>query len=96
MNKEKIHLSILLFMVALILFGFSYIFNYIFSNSIINPLKLLSLASQKVAGGDFEIKIKEDGKDEITAVVKSFNTMVVKLKSLIFKNYESKLKEKRL
>ncbi|KIM00672.1 Phytochrome two-component sensor histidine kinase Cyanobacterial phytochrome B [Paramagnetospirillum magnetotacticum MS-1] len=46
-------------------------------------LDMLARASLKVAGGDFSIRLKMEGKDEIAVLTQAFNTMSVAVESRI-------------
>ncbi|WP_411335123.1 ATP-binding protein [Metabacillus indicus] len=48
---------------------------------VVKPIKSLSKASVEVAKGNFEIHIREKGKDEISDLVKNFNLMIKELKA---------------
>jgi two-component system phosphate regulon sensor histidine kinase PhoR len=55
---------------------------FFFSRSISKPIQELTRASQKVASGDFNIKIFLKNKDELRGLADSFNSMTLNLKTL--------------
>lgn len=71
--------------ILVIVFLFSIIIVYIFSQQIVKPLNQLSFASRKVASGDFELNLKISGYSEIIELTKNFNEMTKKLKKLFNK-----------
>lgn len=68
--------------IAVIVVFLSLIGVLIFSRNISKPLNLLSLASHKVAMGDFDAKVYLKGRDEIKELADNFNNMTEKLKEL--------------
>ncbi len=63
--------------VAVLLVG-----TFLFSRNLSRPLKELSAASRKVAGGDFNTKVFLNSKDEIKEMADSFNYMTDQIKTL--------------
>ena len=49
---------------------------------IVRPMKRLTAATQKVAVGDFDVRVEYDGVDEMGALVKNFNTMTRELQNI--------------
>ncbi|MBE0452017.1 MAG: HAMP domain-containing histidine kinase [Clostridia bacterium] len=49
---------------------------------IVRPMKRLTAATQKVAVGDFDVRVEYDGVDEMGALVKNFNTMAQELRNI--------------
>ncbi|MFG1732974.1 sensor histidine kinase [Paenibacillus sp. 843] len=72
----------------------SLLFAYLISMRISSPLSKLLLAIKRVGGGDFNAKIKVEGKDELGHVLMKFNSMNEKVKQLIEENYVVKLRER--
>lgn len=72
--------EIALFMIIISLFGV-----HLVSKKITKPLNQLSFAARKVALGDFDIKLKVLGKDEISELTENFNNMTKKLNKLFNK-----------
>jgi len=56
---------------------------FFFTYSIVRPIKKLSIACERVAKGDFDVKVEYKRKDEIGTLKDAFNTMVLKLKEYI-------------
>lgn len=57
----------------------------LFSNSIINPIKVLLDYMEKIKEGDFSVRIKVKSKDEIGELASGFNTMIEDVGNLIKK-----------
>lgn len=72
----------------------SLLFAYLISMRISSPISKLLLAIKRVGGGDFNAKIKVEGKDELGHVLMKFNSMNEKVKQLIEENYVVKLRER--
>lgn len=72
----------------------SLLFAYLISMRITSPVSKLLLAIKRVGGGDFNAKIKVEGKDELGHVLMKFNSMNEKVKQLIDENYVAKLRER--
>ncbi len=49
---------------------------------IVRPMKRLTAATQKVAVGNFDVRVEYDGVDEMGALVKNFNTMTQELQNI--------------
>ncbi len=56
-----------------------------FTRSITKPLQKISMAAQKVASGDFDVKVFLHGKSEIKDLSDNFNFMTQKIKELFTK-----------
>ncbi len=56
-----------------------------FTRSITKPLQKISMAAQKVASGDFDVKVFLHGKSEIKDLSDNFNFMTQKIKELFSK-----------
>jgi len=63
----------------------SFVGAFIFSKSLTKPIRELSAASRKVAGGDFDAKVFLRNKDEVKELADSFNTMADQIKTLFGK-----------
>lgn len=72
----------------------SLLFAYLISMRITSPVRKLLLAIKRVGGGDFNAKIKVEGKDELGHVLMKFNSMNERVKQLIDENYVGKLRER--
>ncbi|WP_145949431.1 sensor histidine kinase [Paenibacillus sp. Y412MC10] len=72
----------------------SLLFAYLISMRIYSPVRKLLLAIKRVGGGDFNARIKVEGKDELGHVLMKFNSMNEQVKQLIEENYVSKLRER--
>lgn len=72
------------------------LFVFIFSRQIVKPLKKLILLMKIVEKGDFDVKIKVEGNDEIGQVASTFNNMTGRIEKLINEDYINKIKQKDL
>lgn len=68
--------------ILLVVFVIVILINLLFNIRVTMPIKMLSDACDRVAGGDFRFSIKFNKKNEITAIADDFNNMVIKVKSL--------------
>ncbi len=66
----------------IILLGLVYIF-YCFSSSVLNSVRILQSATEKVAQGNFDVKVKTDSDDEMGSLSIYLNTMIINLKNFI-------------
>ena len=71
--------------ISIVGFIISFIVIIIFLKNISNPIKKLSIASKKVAKGDFDVKLKLKTNDELGTLSKNFNYMTKQLKKLFNK-----------
>ena len=77
------HLKIRILQIVLIIILFSLIGALIFSRSLSKPIRELADASQKIAHGDFNIKIFLKNEDELKELADNFNYMTEKIKTLV-------------
>ncbi|HDL17880.1 MAG TPA: HAMP domain-containing protein [Bacteroidetes bacterium] len=77
------HLKIRILQIVLIIILFSLIGALIFSRSLSKPIRELANASQKIAHGDFNIKIFFKNEDELKELADNFNYMTEKIKTLV-------------
>lgn len=72
--------------IALIaLFVFSAILSFLFSISFTNPIRKLAAATMDFANGNYKKRVKVRGNNEITALIKDFNSMAKQLEDNIHK-----------
>jgi signal transduction histidine kinase len=64
------------------------IFNFIMNRIIYKRMALLNNATTEVIQGNYDIEIEEGAKDEISALIRNFNTMIKELKSNEYQNKE--------
>jgi len=69
----------------------SAVISYIFSRSLYKPISAILKGIAKVEKGDFHSIIEYESKDELGQLANSFNSMVVKTRTLILERYEEKL-----
>lgn len=89
--NENSYLSITVGCIILIL---SMIFVVLSSNAITNPIKKLTQKMHRFSEGEFDIKAKVKGNDEIADLTMQFNQMVTKINDLINEKYRIELEEK--
>jgi two-component system sensor histidine kinase YesM len=83
------------FFVTAISFVVISILSLFFSYSITQPIKDLQKNMKLVEGGQYRLLNPLDSKDEIAALINSYNLMVTKLKSLIEDVYLAEIKQKQ-
>jgi adenylate cyclase len=82
-------------LVTAIVVGLAFILNFIFSQSMTSPLGVLFRATEKIAEGNFDVKLEPSSNDEIGALTSAFKKMATgleerdKLKST-FSKFHSK------
>ncbi|MDR4508024.1 MAG: HAMP domain-containing histidine kinase [Candidatus Brocadiaceae bacterium] len=77
--SKSTSISLAIIVIA-VLFGA--IFSYVFTRSICKPINILKDATERIAQGDLDYRIKIRSKDEFGSLGKSFNKMCVKLAEL--------------
>lgn len=65
-----------------IMVALSVLIAYVFSRNLTRPLRSLAKASEKVAAGDFDVKVSIRTRDEWRDLAKSFNAMTQEIKTL--------------
>lgn len=70
MSVLRFFFSTLFFLMALMLLGMS------FAGRVASPIARLRKATQRVAQGDFTVRLPAPGKDELSCLIKNFNDMV--------------------
>lgn len=66
-------------LVALIVLCISFFGGYVFSGTITWPIKQLALAANRIAQGDFKIRLSPRGRDEVAQLSITFNEMAMGL-----------------
>jgi adenylate cyclase len=85
-----------------IVVGIAFVLNFIFSQSMTNPLKTLFLATEKIAEGKFDFKLQVESNDEIGALTRAFKKMTIgleerdRLKSTFSKFHSKEIAQKIL
>lgn len=69
------------FVTALIIIA-NIIFAFVLSKRVIGPISLLNQATKEVSGGDLDLRIHMDTKDELEELADTFNVMAVELKKM--------------
>jgi len=80
-DREILYKNYRIVLVAL--FISSAVLSFVFSISFTNPVRRLSVAARDFANGNYERRVKVSGNDEVTALVKDFNSMAGQLESNI-------------
>lgn len=95
-SGEKLIYNMLIIMgiVALVAVFISWLLSNLFSENIVEPIKKLKYASEKVAAGNYENKIEIKSGDEIEDLSETFNVMSESIKKYIESLKEEKQKQK--
>lgn len=67
-------------LVSVLVAAFSLIISFIFSHLLSQPIRKLQQAAQKVAGGDFTVRVPISGNDELKDLAAGFNQMTARIK----------------
>lgn len=62
-------------LIALMILSVAFAIAYLFAETIVAPLRLLSQATEEIAQGNFKIRVQVNSRDEIFRLSKSFNSM---------------------
>jgi len=76
----KTSLLATLFLITLLIIFVSIWFAFKLAKGITEPVQMLAEATQRVAQGDLDFKLESAGRDELSSLVKAFNTMTRDLK----------------
>jgi two-component system phosphate regulon sensor histidine kinase PhoR len=74
-TRQILIISMILVLIAIII-------TYVFSHSITQPIVSLTEASKEIASGDFDVRVKVKGKDELSNLATHFNEMTMKTQDL--------------
>ncbi len=66
-------------MSALVMLLLVFLVNYIVSDRLVRPLRQMSAAMHRYAAGDFSVRVRVKGKDEVAQLSESLNAMAVSL-----------------
>lgn len=80
--RDRIAIAKLFVTIAGIVLVLAICFIYLCSQRMSRPLKNLNRAAKEIATGNFDLKVKVDGTDEISDLAKTFNYMTTSLKQL--------------
>lgn len=67
-------------MFTFVSFGCALILGWVTTRSVVNPIKQLTAASQRMAAGDFSGTVPNAGGDELGILSRAFSTMTIKLR----------------
>ena len=81
-------------MAIILLIVFSIIITSILSRVMVSGLEKLRANMEEVEKGNMEIKVKSNNEDEVGALIRGFEKMIVQIKTLIEDVYESRLIQK--
>ncbi len=76
----KSTLIITLFLTALLIIFVSIWFGFRLAKGITEPVQMLAEATHRVAQGDLDFRLEAEGRDELSSLVRAFNTMTQDLK----------------
>ncbi|MGM0596688.1 MAG: ATP-binding protein [Myxococcota bacterium] len=79
---------------AILSFILAIIFSFILSEKIVRPLRNFMEAAQKISGGNYEVEVKVNTKDELGQLASNFNEMSKKLSTYHQINIEQLIYEK--
>jgi sigma-B regulation protein RsbU (phosphoserine phosphatase) len=77
-----------LVMIGLAMICFAVIGAIVFSHRLVRPILKLSQATEQVASGDFNLKLKTESQDEVGQLTSSFGIMSQKINELIKENVQ--------
>lgn len=80
--------------ISMVMIIFSMLGALLFSRNLLRPVQRLKIASQKVAGGDFNVRVILKSNDELRDLAESFNHMTEQMKE-IFKKLSQQNEELR-
>jgi signal transduction histidine kinase len=86
-NRAEQYHSFYYLMIAMILISGAVIF--VITRWLTSPLKTLSKATQQIAGGNFELRVSVQSRDEIGKLSRDFNKMAVKIEQMVEELKES-------
>ncbi|WP_096186285.1 sensor histidine kinase [Evansella halocellulosilytica] len=79
-NQARIKLVILLFLMSIAAVGIGLLLTKYLTRKVSNPLNEISKMTEKIAEGDFDIKLNIRGKDEVSHLADSIQSMTRQLK----------------
>lgn len=79
-NPIKAALLLTLFLITLLIIFVSIWFGFRMAKGITEPVRILAEATHRIAQGDLDFSIETQGRDELSSLVKAFNTMTQDLK----------------
>lgn len=81
-------------MAIILLIVFSIIITSVLSRVMVSGLEKLRANMEEVEKGNMEIKVKSNNEDEVGALIRGFEKMIIQIKTLIEDVYESRLIQK--
>lgn len=79
-NPIKATLLLTLFLITLLIIFVSIWFGFRMAKGITEPVQMLAEATHRIAQGDLDFSLETHGRDELSSLVKAFNTMTQDLK----------------
>lgn len=98
LEEDELNLFIRLrFIIMLIIFVItSGLLTYCVSKSILQPIKMLTIAAKKISEGDLDYRIASERKDELGELTETFDAMRVKLKEAKAAQFQYEQNRKQL
>jgi two-component system, OmpR family, phosphate regulon sensor histidine kinase PhoR len=81
-NAAISHTRIRILRISLLVIGLSLLIAFILSRGLSHPIRELSAASRRIAGGDFSARVFLKGDDELRELADNFNGMAARMKAL--------------
>ncbi|MEF3168533.1 MAG: HAMP domain-containing protein [Deltaproteobacteria bacterium] len=79
-NPIKGVILLTLFLITLLIIFVSIWFGYRIADGITKPVQALAEATRRIAQGDLDVRLEIPGKDELSSLLRAFNTMTLDLK----------------
>jgi two-component system nitrogen regulation sensor histidine kinase NtrY len=79
-NPIKATLLLTLFLITLLIIFVSIWFGFRMAKGITEPVRMLAEATHRIAQGDLDFSLETHGRDELSSLVRAFNTMTQDLK----------------
>lgn len=79
-NPIKGVILLTLFLITLLIIFVSIWFGYRIADGITKPIQALAEATRRIAQGDLDVRLDIPGKDELSSLLRAFNTMTLDLK----------------
>ena len=90
LTEEFLHISIWLFLVAIVLFLMITYYSSYFIRRIVKPIESVNQGLKEVEDGKLDVHIEPSGQYEIRNMIHQFNAMVRRLREM-FEEYEAKI-----
>jgi len=81
--------------VGLLTLILGFIFSLVLSNRLVRPIQRMRDATQRIAGGDYDVEVPAGNEDELGLLAAQFNEMAAKLRAFRDLNVERMMSEKK-